>query len=235
MSQLNTILERIADIQVTINVPGLGIPWVLTAEPYQPDKVVSDNLPAFVNEIYGGPSDLPISDGAQHRNTNVRMLLLVARRTANIDLKYTVETTAAWADAVYAAFAGHIKLSAPQVNVLSSTNTSPIIVTTGTNHCLNPAGDQVTIAGHTLNTTANGNWNATIIDNKTFSIPAAGIAVGGPTGTARMIQPGDLNGFLTKAIITSWNVIDYDYGSTKFIALQFVLSISELYLQPTAI
>jgi hypothetical protein len=233
MSQLNQILERIADIQITIEVPGLGIPVVLRSDPYQPSQVASVNCPLWINEIRGGPSDIPMGEGQQYRVTTVQMFLCVARRDGNIDLSYNVEICAAWADAVFAEFAKHRKLSAPQVKIVSSTNTNPIQITTGTPHTLANPSDQVTIAGHLLNTPANGNWNTTWISPTQFSIPVAGIAVGVNTGTARMLQPGDLVSFVNSSTIIRWDVVDYMYGDTTFVALRFENRIDEIYQQLT--
>lgn len=239
MSQLNTFLERIANIQVNISVPGLGRPQVLAANPYQPSDVSSLQCPFWVNELRGGPSNLPIANGQQLRTTSVHMFLAVVRREGNVDLKYSVQQTAEWVDAVYAAFAQHIKLSAPAVNILSSTNASPIKITTATPHGLNPAGDQVTIAGHLVNTNANGVWNATILDYVNFTIPAVGNGVGGATGTSRPTQPLDMAN-ISDVVITSWDLVPFTYGSTdqgmpNFLALEFILRVREIYVQPMSV
>jgi|SRR5581483_2778952 len=233
MSAANDILTRIANIQITVGVPGLGIPVVLQAEPYQPSDMNSVSCPFFVNEIAigaGNGSDLPIANGQQFITTTIAMMLAVARKEANIDLKYGVENTLKWRDAVYAKFAQHVRLSAPTVLIKSTSNTNPITVVTGTPHCLNTAGDQVTISGHLLNTPANGVWNATIIDPVTFTIPVAGIAAGGATGQAVMTQNADFTGIID-AVIKSWALVPYEYGSTEFLALMFNLVVREMYTQ----
>lgn len=230
MSITNQALVRIANLQVTIGVPGLPNPYVLQAEPYQPSDMSSVSCPFWVNEIRGGPADLPISSGMQYITTRINMMLAVARRDAAIDLKYNVETTLKWRDAVLAMFAQHIKLSEPSVLVKSSTNTNPIIVTTTTPHCLTN-GNDVTIASHLVNTNANGTRAATVIDYLTFSIPVAGNGVGGQTGTARAAYPGDLNTYIVDAVIIDWDVVPYVYGSAEFIALKFVLRLREMYNQ----
>lgn len=234
MSKTNQALERIANIQITIGVPGLPNPQVLQAEPYQPSDMSSVSAPFFVNGISiaaGNPTDIPIAAGQQYVTTNIDMALALVRKEANIDLKYGVNDTVKWRDAVLAMFARHIKLSAPSVLIASTTNTNPITVVTATPHCLNPSGDQVTISGHLLNTPANGAWNATVIDYKTFTIPVAGTAVGGQTGSARMTQPGDLNDFVTEAVIKNWMLVPWEYGSTTWLALIFRLVLKEFYVQ----
>lgn len=237
MSQLNDFLTRIADIQIGINVSGLGNPWVLSAEPYQPSDATGFTMPMFINEIHGGLSDLPITDGQQRRNTDVVMYLLVARKEANINLKYGVSNTAQWVDSVYAKFAQHLKLSAPAINILSSTNTNPIQITTAVPHRF-ISGDPVTIANHLVNTNANGSWIATVPDptnpnSVTFTIPAVGNGVGGQTGTAIKTQPVDKD-YILQAYISQWNLVDYAYGSSVFLALRFVLKVTEFYVTTIA-
>lgn len=69
------------------------------------------------------------------------------------------------------------------VAISSSTQATPIVVTTAANHGLS-TGDTVVIAGHLTNTAANGTWNATSLTSTTFSIPTTGNGVGGATGTS---------------------------------------------------
>ena len=78
-------------------------------------------------------------------------------------------------------------LAAP-VNIVSSTNANPIVVT-ATAHGLN-TGDQVSINGHQVNTSANGTWTATRLSSNTYSIPVAGVGVGGATGTSQSLALG---------------------------------------------
>ncbi len=237
MSQLNTVLERIADIQIGITVPGLPIPYVLQAEPYQPSDMNSVACPFFVNEVRGGPSNLPITAGMQYRTMVVHMMLAVQRREADIDLKYGVENTAEWVDAVYAMFAQHVRLSAPSVLLKSSTNTNPITVETVVPHRLT-SGDQVIIANHLVNTAANGSWTVTVTDATHFTIPTAGNGAGVQTGTMRKLQPYDLP-FIVDCEITSWDLVPYAYGSVNpeipnFLALMFPLRVREMYVTTIA-
>jgi hypothetical protein len=232
MSQQNVILERIASIQLTVAVPGAGIPIILASNPYQPSDANSINCPFWINELVLGlnPSDLPIADGLQYINTNIRMVLCVARKEAATDLQFVANETLLWRDAVFAMFALHIKLSAPSVLIKSSTNTNPIVISTNTPHCLHTV-DQVSIAGHLVNTNANGVWNSTVIDPVTFSIPAVGNGVGGATGSAIMTQNVDLP-FVEEAHIVNWGLIPYEYGNTEFLAVAFPLLVKEFYTQP---
>lgn len=68
------------------------------------------------------------------------------------------------------------------VAIQSSTNANPIVVTTAAVHGLS-TGNVVVIAGHLVNTAANGAWTATVLTTTTFSIPVVGIGVGTATGS----------------------------------------------------
>lgn len=75
------------------------------------------------------------------------------------------------------------------VAVVSSTNANPTVLTTAT-HGLS-TGDVVVIAGHLVNTAANGNWTVTVLSATTVSIPMLASGVGGATGTV-MKMPTDV-------------------------------------------
>ncbi len=75
------------------------------------------------------------------------------------------------------------------VNIQSSTNTNPIVIQTSSAHGLT-TGDEVDVADHVTNTTANGVWRATVVDSTHFSVPVAGIATGGATGTVQSLALG---------------------------------------------
>lgn len=75
------------------------------------------------------------------------------------------------------------------VNISSSTNATPIVITTATAHGLT-AGKAVSIVGHTTNTNANGVWQVgTVISSTRFEIlqqdgsNTTGNGVGGASGT----------------------------------------------------
>ena len=63
----------------------------------------------------------------------------------------------------------HIDSSGGSVNVASSTNASPIAVTTAVSHGY-VTGWMVTIAGHLVNTAANGSWTITVTGPTTFTL-----------------------------------------------------------------
>ena len=91
----------------------------------------------------------------------------------------------AWAAAANSTIAAAIP--AP-IAIVSSTNANPVVVTTATHGYT--TGDTVVIAGHLVNTNANGGWIITVLTATTFSIPVMGNGVGGATGTATK-QPND--------------------------------------------
>jgi hypothetical protein len=92
----------------------------------------------------------------------------------------------AWATAINATVSSGV--SAP-VAIASTTAANPTAVTTAAAHGYT-SGDQVVIAGHATNTSANGCWTVTVTNSTTFTIPSLGIAAGGATGTA-VKQPPD--------------------------------------------
>lgn len=76
------------------------------------------------------------------------------------------------------------------VNISSSTNASPIVVTTATNHGLE-TGDYASIVGHLVNTAANGIWPVTVLSNTTFELDGStGNGVGAGTGTVQSLSLG---------------------------------------------
>lgn len=69
------------------------------------------------------------------------------------------------------------------LNIASSTNATPIQITTSANHGLG-TNDQVTIANHLINTNANGTWFITRVGATTFTLnTSAGNGIGVATGT----------------------------------------------------
>lgn len=71
------------------------------------------------------------------------------------------------------------------VAIASSTNTSPIAITTASPHGYTE-GDTVQITGHQTNTGANGLWVVSITGASSFTLTGStGVAVGGATGQAQ--------------------------------------------------
>lgn len=75
------------------------------------------------------------------------------------------------------------------VNIVSSTNASPIVITTATDPFA--TGQQVVVKNHATNTNANGTWTITRTGSGTYSLTGStGNGVGGATGTiTRTITP----------------------------------------------
>lgn len=68
--------------------------------------------------------------------------------------------------------------------IASSTNATPIVITTSAAHGFN-TGDTVLIEGHSTNTNANGLWVITVTSTTTFQLNgSSGNGVGGATGYA---------------------------------------------------
>ncbi len=75
----------------------------------------------------------------------------------------------------------HVTSFAP-VAISSSTNATPIVITTGTNHGY-ATGDTVLVEGHVTNTNANALWVVTVLTSASFSLNnSVGNGVGGATG-----------------------------------------------------
>lgn len=67
--------------------------------------------------------------------------------------------------------------------IASSTNASPIVITTAAAHGYT-TGQKVAIVGHAVNTNANGRWVVTVTGPTTFELDGSvGNGVGGATGT----------------------------------------------------
>jgi hypothetical protein len=69
------------------------------------------------------------------------------------------------------------------ISISSSTNTSPIVITSAANHGLT-TGDITDIYGHTINYNANGAWVVNVLTPTTFElVGSVGVGVGGATGS----------------------------------------------------
>lgn len=74
---------------------------------------------------------------------------------------------------------------ASTISISSSTNATPISVTTSSAHNYS-TGDTIVITGHTTNTNANGTWSITVTGSTTFTLDGStGNGVGGASGTTR--------------------------------------------------
>lgn len=89
----------------------------------------------------------------------------------------------------YRGLTANISIPSP-VNISSSTNASPIKVTTSSAHNL-ATGDKASIVGHLVNTAANGIWIVTVVDSDEFTLNGStGIGVGVATGTVQSLDLG---------------------------------------------
>lgn len=80
------------------------------------------------------------------------------------------------------------------VNISSSTNASPIVITTATSHGFG-VGDEVIVASHTTNTNANGTWNISAATANTITLQGTtGNGVGGATGTVQSFSVAAVSG-----------------------------------------
>lgn len=86
--------------------------------------------------------------------------------------------------------ASNITAPPSAVSIASSTNATPIVITTATAHGLN-TGDQFFVDAHSVNTSANGPWIAGTVTATTVVLTGSvGIGVGGATGTLRSMALG---------------------------------------------
>jgi hypothetical protein len=108
--------------------------------------------------------------------------------------------------------------AATPVNIASSTNASPIAITTSTPHGY-PNGARVTVASHTTNTNANGTWNITVTGASTFTLDGStGNGIGGATGTVtqQLLLAGDTFEIREAKFDTAKNA-NFIYNGTKIV------------------
>jgi hypothetical protein len=89
------------------------------------------------------------------------------------------------------------------VNIASSTNANPSVITTAAAHGY-ASGDTGEILNHLVNTNVNGTWVMTVLSTTTFSVPQPANGVGGATGTVQKMET-DTNLFNT--VNNSWNAL----------------------------
>ncbi|MCK9370222.1 hypothetical protein M0R04_09980 [Candidatus Dojkabacteria bacterium] len=83
------------------------------------------------------------------------------------------------------------------VDIASSTNATPIEITTNTNHYLE-TGDTVVVTNHLVNTNANGNWVITKVSATKFTLTGSvGNGVGGATGTCGYLNQPAMSGYVS--------------------------------------
>jgi hypothetical protein len=117
MSQINSIVERIAELELLVTVTGAPRPYVLSADPYQPSDATSLRCPFWINEIHLAPAEFLTTGGLEQRKTTVIMNLCIERREGNVNLKYGMKDTVLWSDAAFTLFGGYTRLSHPTTHV----------------------------------------------------------------------------------------------------------------------
>lgn len=76
----------------------------------------------------------------------------------------------------------------PTISITSTTNASPIVVTTSTSHGYSN-GDWIYLASHSTNTNANGLWEIAGVTSTTFQlVDSTGNGTGGATGNVRKVN-----------------------------------------------
>ncbi len=115
-----------------------------------------------------------------------------------------------------------LSAAAPRA-IASSTNASPIAVTTAAPHGYT-TGQKVAIVGHTVNTNANGRWVITVTGASTFElVDSVGNGVGGASGihygAYKTAQLGDFR----DAVLS----FDTDGGGTAVLTAKVVGSVQE--------
>lgn len=104
----------------------------------------------------------------------------------------------AWAVATDATVAGQI---GTPVSITSSTNATPTVLTVPTGHGI-AVGDTAAVAGHLVNTAANGTWVVQATTTTTITLPTSGNGAGTATGSVTK-QPTDLA--VTNAVSAMFN------------------------------
>jgi hypothetical protein len=89
------------------------------------------------------------------------------------------------------------------VNIASSTNANPSVITTAAAHGYS-SGDVVEILNHAVNTNANGTWVTTVISTATFSIPQPANGTGTASGTVQKMETDVAINF---TISNQWNAM----------------------------
>jgi hypothetical protein len=89
------------------------------------------------------------------------------------------------------------------VNIASSTNANPSVITTAAAHGYS-SGDVVEILNHAVNTNANGTWVVTVTSTTAFSIPQPANGIGTASGTVQKMETDVTINF---TISNQWNAM----------------------------
>ena len=114
LSRINDILDRIAEIQMTVSLDGslVNLGRVNTAYARTPADPSSEACPFCVNVIRGGPSTFG-ANYIQEITSRVIMYFCVSRAEADSTLMQAQLNTLEYRDIVFATFASHFRLSKP--------------------------------------------------------------------------------------------------------------------------
>jgi hypothetical protein len=123
----------------------------------------------------------------------------------------TTNTQLAVGDGSTAPAVGNTDLAASAgstVNISSSTNASPIVLTTASQSYV--AGQVVVVASHTTNTNANGTWEVQAATSTTVTLlNSTGNGVGGATGTVAPINKYRQIANASGSAVVSTNTLTY--------------------------
>lgn len=95
---------------------------------------------------------------------------------------------------------GALVWAAP-INITSSTNANPSVITTPTHGYT--TGDVVEILNHATNTNINGTWTITVVSATTFSVPQPANGAGTATGTVQKMEPDSNLSFTVNAVFSA--------------------------------
>jgi hypothetical protein len=150
-------------------------------------------------------------------NTGDMVLSVVASTNTTVNTAPTTTTTAV----------------APVVAIVSSTDATPIVVTTGASTWV--VGQTVTIAGHLVNTTANGTWRIRTVVGNAITLEymngansvGAGGGAGGATGTATRLGQAAVGTYAQVAAVSTNGTALAGSTYTTF-TLNFYPKVSEI-------
>lgn len=95
--------------------------------------------------------------------------------------------------------------------ISSSTNATPIVLTTTVNHTVQTT-DRVAVGGHLVNTSANGDWAVSAVGAATITLTGSvGVGVGAATGTVKKMLDVGITNFFG---LWTTTLVDTSTGST---------------------
>lgn len=123
-------------------------------------------------------------------------------------------------------------VQAGQVNITSSTNATPIVLTVGSHSFV--AGQRVKVEGHLSNTNANGSWSISSVGGTTITLAGStGNGAGGATGTVTLDHPVPIE-YTTNDVVRSvqervedWRLVTTDVAvhQARAVPLRFYVAV----------